>query len=104
MPSPRFGYRNPANGGASPGYGNPRPRSLQMQKVDSDYSTNASRRNSEISRIDDRVGQETKKLSNKIDSAAESGSEKLRQAKTNLSDDIGYVAAGSRRASKYDLY
>ena len=32
------------------------------------------------------------------------GSEKLRQAKANLSDDLAYVQAGSRRASKYDLY
>ena len=62
-----------------------------MQKVDSDYSTNVSRRNSE-------------KMSDDNGSVAETGNDKLRQAKANLSDDIGYVAAGSRRASKYDLY
>ena len=112
-PSPRYG--NNSNGGVSPRNGNPRPRSLIMQKVDTDYSStsnNISRRNSEavtrsnsvISQYDDRLEQEKQRLSQDIDTTAQDGSEKLRQAKANLSDDLAYVQAGSRRASKYDLY
>ena len=92
LPSPRYG--KPPNGGVSPRQSNPRPRSLIMQKVDGDYAStqgNPSRRNSEApTRSEDGRGQD--------------GSEILRQAKANLSDDLAYVQAGSRRASKYDLY
>ena len=108
MPSPRYG--NPANG-------NPRPRSLILQKVDGDYSssnpsTNASRRNSEamsrrnstISNYEDQLEQERKKASHNIDSNVQEGNDKFKQAKSNLSDDLAYVQAGARRASKYDLY
>ena len=62
--------------------------------MDGDYAStqgNPSRRNSEApTRSEDERGQD--------------GSEILRQAKANLSDDLAYVQAGSRRASKYDLY
>ena len=113
LPSPRYGqYGNGQNGrnGAQNG-NNSRPRSLIMQKVDSDSSPAdlsrrnseappLSRRNSTISQYDNRLEQEQ----NKLDKAAQDGSNKLEQAKANLADDLSYVQAGARRASKYDLY
>ena len=113
LPSPRYG--NPGNGGGNPRYGNPRPRSLIMQKVDGDYASAsstasrrnsdvASRRNSTVSRYEDRIEQEQNKVSENVDSSVQDGNEKLKQAKANLSDDLAYVQAGARRASKYDLY
>ena len=88
----------------SPRYGNPRPRSLQMQKVDSDYSTNMSRRNSEISPLDNRLEEQRKTLSDDIGSVARTGNNKLKKARDDLSEGLNYAAAGVRRASKYDLY
>ena len=114
LPSPRYG--KPPNGGVSPRQNNPRPRSLIMQKVDGDYAStqaNPSRRNSEapptrtngvIGQYGEQLEQERKNAIDKVNSASQDGSEKLRQAKANLSDDLAYVQAGSRRASKYDLY
>ena len=113
LPSPRYG--KPPNGGVSPRQSNPRPRSLIMQKVDGDYAStqgNPSRRNSEaptrtnsvIGQYGEQLEQERKNTIDKVNSASQDGSEKLRQAKANLSDDLAYVQAGSRRASKYDLY
>jgi len=86
-----------------------------MQKVDGDYAStqgNPSRRNSEaptrtnsvIGQYGEQLEQERKNTIDKVNSASQDGSEKLRQAKANLSDDLAYVQAGSRRASKYDLY
>ena len=113
LPSPRYG--KPPNGGVSPRQSNQRPRSLIMQKVDGDYAStqgNPSRRNSEaptrtnsvIGQYGEQLEQERKNTIDKVNSASQDGSEKLRQAKANLSDDLAYVQAGSRRASKYDLY
>ena len=113
LPSPRYG--KPPNGGVSPRQSNQRPRSLIMQKVDGDYAStqgNPSRRNSEaptrtnsvIGQYGEQSEQERKNTIDKVNSASQDGSEKLRQAKANLSDDLAYVQAGSRRASKYDLY
>ena len=104
LPSPRYG--NPNNG-------NPRPRSLILQKVDGDYSsanpsTNPSRRNSDVmsrinstkSNYENQLERERKQVSENVTE----GNAKLNQAKSNLSDDLAYVQAGARRASKYDLY
>ena len=106
MPSPRYG--NPNHNG------NPRPRSLILQKVDGDYSssnqpsTNPSRRNSDVmsrinstkSNYENQLERERKQVSENV----QEGNAKLNQAKSNLSDDLAYAQAGARRASKYDLY
>ena len=84
-----------------------------MQKVDNDSSSNLSRRNSQvpisrrnstISQNENRIDQEKNKAMDDIDKTAQDGSDKLAQAKANLNDDLAYVQAGARRASKYDLY
>ena len=90
-----------------------------MQKVDGDYSSSnpspssngtrrnsevMSRRNSTISNYENQLEEERRKASDNVESTTQEGNEKLRQAKSNLSDDLAYVQAGARRASKYDLY
>ena len=113
MPSPRYGqYGNGPNGRNNMQNGNnSRPRSLIMQKVDNDSSSvNPSRRNSEappLSRRNSTISQYENRLEqeqNKLGKTAQDGSDKLAQAKANLADDLSYVQAGARRASKYDLY
>ena len=115
LPSPRYQNGPYGNRGGGPQNGNSsRPRSLIMQKVDDDSSSNLSRRNSEaptisrrnstISQYEDRIEQEQNKAIDNVDKAAQDGSNKMAQAKANLADDLAYVKAGSRRASKYDLY
>ena len=113
MPSPRNGqYGNGPNGRHNMQNGNnSRPRSLIMQKVDNDSSSvNPSRRNSEappLSRRNSTISQYENRLEqeqNKLGKTAQDGSDKLAQAKANLADDLSYVQAGARRASKYDLY
>ena len=110
LPSPRYG--NVPNGRNNGQNGNnPRPRSLIMQKVDNDSSSRRnsevpplSRRNSTMSQYENRVEQEKNQAIDKIDKTAQDGSDKMAQAKANLADDLAYVKAGARRASKYDLY
>lgn len=113
MPSPRYGQNgNGPNGRNNMQNGNnSRPRSLIMQKVDNDSSSvNPSRRNSEappLSRRNSTISQYENRLEqeqNKLGKTAQDGSDKLAQAKANLADDLSYVQAGARRASKYDLY
>ena len=110
LPSPRYG--NGPNGRNNGQNGNnPRPRSLIMQKVDNDSSSRRnsevpplSRRNSTMSQYENRVEEEKNQAIDKIDKTAQDGSDKMAQAKANLADDLAYVKAGARRASKYDLY
>ena len=115
LPSPRYQNGPYGNRGGGPQNGNnSRPRSLIMQKVDDDSSSNLSRRNSEapaisrrnstISQYENRIEQEQNQAIDNVDKAAQDGSNKMAQAKANLADDLAYVKAGSRRASKYDLY
>ena len=110
LPSPRYG--NGTNGKNNGQNGNnPRPRSLIMQKVDNDSSSRRnsevpplSRQNSTMRQYENRVEQEKNQAIDKIDKTAQDGNDKMAQAKANLADDLAYVKAGARRASKYDLY
>ena len=54
-----------------------------------------SRRNSTISNYENQLEEERRKASDNVESTTQEGNEKLRQAKSNLSDDLAYVQAGA---------